>query len=105
MDDLIYHLAASITMTIVIAFSLYMLRNSKGKMSEAFKIIIFGHVPMLVVHGAKTLSFLLADFELSDIKFVFLEQTAQVIAALSIFIAIYLIKQGSFQNIGDAENG
>ncbi len=88
-------LAAIVAMGTVIAFSFYMVRHTRGRMSEAFKIILLGHSVVLLFDIAKVASAFLG-YEMSPLKVVFMEQTAQVISALSIFIALYMIRQSSF---------
>lgn len=104
MTELFYRASATVAMFVLIAYSFYVVRNTRGKMSEAFKIIIIGHLPMLAFYIVETAAFFVTDFAQSDIKTIFLEQTAQVIAALSVFIAIYIIKRGSFYRSGETEN-
>lgn len=102
MTDAAFYMGSALAMFVVIAFSFYMIRHTKGKMSEGFKIILMGHVPLMLLHGTEA-AMALSGQPMSGVKVAFLEQTAQVIAAFSIFIAIYLIKRTLFME--EEENG
>ncbi len=104
MADVMFHLSGAVAMLVVIAFSFYMVRNTRGKMSEGFKIMLVGHMPILLLHMAEAGLAYGGAFDVGDFRLEFLEQTAQVIAALSIFIAIYLIKNMVFTKFEDAED-
>ncbi|MEW6528865.1 MAG: hypothetical protein AB1391_03180 [Candidatus Micrarchaeota archaeon] len=93
MSNLILHTASALAMFIVIAFSYYMIRNAKGKMSDGFKIILIGHVPLMFLHIYEIFSLVFEDIpHVDEIKLRFLDHTGQVIAAFSIFVAIYFIR-------------
>ncbi|VVB98637.1 Uncharacterised protein [uncultured archaeon] len=102
-DGLIFHLGSAIAMFVVIAFSFYMVRSTRGRMSEGFKIILMGHVPLMLLHTIEAAMILFSSGGMSELKLDFLEQTAQVIAALSIFAAIYIIRRTLFMD-EDAEH-
>lgn len=100
MSDLMFTLASALAMFIVIAFSCYMVSSTKGRISEGFKIMLLGHIPLMILNLAHALSILMVGTpQVSEIKLEFLEQTAQVIAAFSIFIAIYLIRTMVFNKV------
>lgn len=106
MAALIFHLSTALAMLILIAFSFYMLKNTKGRLSEGFKIIIIGHTPLLFLQIAEA-AFIYYNYKNIDVisgELSLLEQTTQAIAALSIFIAIYLIKKTTFIRFGDTKN-
>lgn len=95
MNNLLTHVFSALVMLAIIAFSFYMIRNTKGKMSEGFKIMIIGHLPLMIMHVIQ-MFVIYEQYEMSELKISFLDETAQIIAALSIFIAIYLIKTTVF---------
>ncbi len=90
------YLSSALAIVMVITFSFYMVRNTKGKMSEGFKIMLLGHIPMLLLRVAEFALIWYGDYSVSDLKLSFLEQTTQIIAALSVFIAIYIIRNMAF---------
>ncbi len=93
MSNLLLHIASALTMFTVIAFSFYIVRNAKGKMGEGFKIILIGHMPLMLLHIYEVVIILFGNpLHIAEIKMKFLDQTAQIIAAFSVFVAIYFIR-------------
>ncbi len=107
MDALMIYLSSTVAMLAVMIFSIYMLGNSRGKLSDGFKIIILGSAPLLLLRMAQAAMMAFGPgYDVSDLRLALVEQIAQVITALSIFMAIYLIKRDFFGNkAGDGKNG
>lgn len=90
--EFIFHFIGSIVLLVVIIASFYMLRHTKGKLSEGFKLILIGHLPLLFLYVMSSGLIFYGSISFSTIKLAFLEQVASMIAAVSIFAAICLIK-------------
>ena len=96
----VLNFASGISMLLVIYAAYMMIGNSKGDFANAFKVILFGHVPSAAVHFLASLSF----FGLNVLPgnggvYEALNQTCQVISALSVFAAIYLVKKTLYDKI------
>lgn len=103
--SMMFRLASTIAAVLVVIFSFYMIRKTRGRMVGSFKMMLIGHTPVALVYVAELLLTFYGIYEEGDLRVVFIEQTAQVVAALSVFLAIYLIKRNIFISKGDSGNG
>lgn len=97
----VLNFASGISMLLVIYAAYMMVRTSKGDFSNAFKIILLGHVPSAAIHFLNSLGYLGYQVLPDDTSPVYtlLIYGGQVISALSVFIAIYMVKRALLDKI------
>ncbi len=95
------YFASAISTLLVIYAAYMMVRDSRANFANAFKIIIGGHIPGVIVN-------LVNAFEYFDIGIIPPESTmlrtalnhiAQIFGTLSIFLAIYMVKKELYDKI------
>lgn len=97
----VLNFASGISMLLVIYAAYMLVHDSKGDLAKAFKIILLGHVPSAVIHFFGSLAYFDVNVlpETGSVAYALLNYTAEVISALSVFLAIYVIKRALFDKI------
>ncbi len=97
----VLNFASGISMLLVIYAAYMMVSNSKGDFAKAFKIILVGHTPSVMIHLLGSLSYF--GIEIipygKGTAYIALNLSSQIISALSVFIAIYVIKRALYDKI------
>ncbi len=101
LTNFVLNFASSIAMLLVIYAAYMMVHRSRGEFANAFKIILIGHIPSAAVHFLNSLSYFGISVLPDDGSAAYnaLNQGVQVISALSVFIAIYVVKKVLFDKI------
>jgi hypothetical protein len=97
----VLNFASGMSMLLVIYAAYMMVRHSRGDSAAAFKIILVGHVPSGLVHFMASLSYFGIPLMPDENSFFYaaLNHSGQVVSALSVFIAIYIMKLVLFDKI------
>ncbi|VVB98638.1 Uncharacterised protein [uncultured archaeon] len=102
----VLNFASGISMLLVIYAAYMMVRHSRGDSAAAFKIILIGHVPSALVHFLASLAYFGVPLIPDENSFFYavLNHGGQVVSALSVFIAIYVMKRVLFDKIAKFAN-
>lgn len=90
MIDSFLYFGSTLLMLIMILLSYALIKKTKGKLTESLKIMVFGHIPLTLIHFVKAV-FALYEYRIIN-NLTFFEQISYTIAAISIFLALYKIK-------------
>ncbi len=97
----IVHFAAGLAILLVIYASYMTVRESKGNLASAFRIILIGHIPLTLIHLVSALSDMGIIGQLFNNGAIHepLNDVGEALSALSVFLAIYKVKKELYDKI------
>lgn len=95
------YFASAVSMVLVIYAAYLMVKDSKGNFAKAFRVIIGGHIPSAVMNLLTATQYLDNGIMPPEAALLYpaFNHIAHAISALSVFIAVYLVKKELYDKI------
>ena len=96
------NVASGLSMLLVMYASYMLVKDSRGELARAFKIILIGYIPSAVLHFLNSIAYFGFSFIPEDPALLnIISLTGQITSTLSVFIAIYFMKRALLDKIAN----